>query len=286
MANNEATTQGVVAVAGNLAEGFEGTVEGWVADPEWYLSNLTWLPPYEGALAIYSHAAENFTGSKLVSPKVVLTGAEELNFYASFGNQSTGAADLAVDYSADGVIWTNILPAFVPTETMQLYTVDLSAIPAGEYHLAFVTSGSTDGTYRTIISIDHIIGPELVPMGVDIPANLAIAMVGAVPQLSWEAVTNANSYNVYASANPYGTFTLLGSTDAVTYDLTGVEGYQFYHVTASTDPMVTYASRNTVVSKKPAHQSVSLIPQGSAQEQVVTPTIDSRSLLVPKGLRR
>ncbi len=288
-ANNVATTQAVVAVPGNLQEGFEGAVEGWAADARWYVTNIDWLPPYEGIRALYNHDAANYTGSYLITPKVVLTGTEELNFYASFGNQTTGAASIAIDYSADGETWTNILPAFAPAATMQLYTVDLSAIPAGQYYLAFVTSGSTDGTYRTILCIDHVVGPLLAPEAVDTPANLAIAMVEGVPQLSWDAVTGANSYNVYVGSDPYGTFTPLGSTDEITYDLTGVDSHRFYYVTASTDPLVTYASRNAVVvSKKSSNRGVSLISQDTdtvtVKEHIVPKTTINKNQRVPKGL--
>ncbi|MCB5268677.1 MAG: choice-of-anchor J domain-containing protein, partial [Candidatus Cloacimonetes bacterium] len=283
LTNNSATTQGIIAVEGNLAEGFEGTVDGWtVGDTSyWAITNVDWLPPYEGNWAAYCYGA-TFTDDRLVTPKLVLTGSEELNFYASFGNQSTGAASLAVDYSADGVTWTNILPAFAPTENSQLYTVDLSTIPAGEYYLAFNGSGTNDGTYNTILNLDFVFGPELAIVDVDTPANVAIALVGGTPQLSWEEVPAAGSYNIYSSADPYGEFTLLGSTAALSYDLTADQAHLFYHVTASTDVRQVAAANIPNVSLRAqtslnAAQAPQITPAGNLKtnnrnrQQVILP---------------
>ena len=283
LANNSASTQGVVAVTGNLAEGFEGAIEGWtVSDPSyWTINNIGWLPPYEGAWSAYCLGG-TFTDDRLVTPKVILTGTEELNFYASFGNQSVGAASLAVDYSTDGATWTNILPAFAPTETNQLYTVDLSTIPAGEYYLAFVGSGTTDGQYNTILNVDHVIGPELAIVALDAP-NVTIALVSGAPQLTWDPVDNAVSYKVYASADPYGTFTLLGSTASTIYDLTGADNYHFYYVIASTDARQAAAPSLTGVPvRKQMSANASQAPQITTEKTVKPSNINNQRVIIPK----
>jgi hypothetical protein len=112
-------------------------------------------------------------------------------------------------------------------------------------------------------------------------------MVGGIPQLSWDTVVGALSYNVYGGADPYGAFALVGSTDQLTYDLAGTEAYQFYHVTASTDalPPVMAAKRNIVVSKDAAIKSVSMIQHGSGLEHKVSAPQTTKDLRAPKGLK-
>jgi hypothetical protein len=285
-ANNSATTQGVVAVTGNLAEGFEGTVDGWSAGAEWTLWNAAWLPPYEGALSIAA-GGSTFAESYLITPMVTIGADDELNFYAAFGNQGVGPADLSVAYSADGAVWTGLVSGIIPNDVMELYTVDLSGVTPGDYYLAFIASATFDGSFSTWITIDHVIGPELTPQTIDTPANFAIAMVGGIPQLSWDAVTGAVTYNVYGGADPYGVLALLGATDQLTYDLTGTEGYQFYYVTASTDalPPVMAARKTIVVSKESANRSVSLVKAVDAKEYIApeAKTTSTRSYQVPKG---
>jgi len=284
LTNNSATTQGIIAVEGNLAEGFEGTVDGWTLGDasQWTLNNITWLPPYEGNWAAYCYGA-TFTDDRLITPKVVLTGAEELNFHASFGNQSTGAASLAVDYSADGETWTNILPAFAPTETSQPYTVDLSSIPAGEYYLAFNGSGTNDGTYNTILSLDFVFGPELAIVDVDTPANVAIALVDGTPQLSWDEVPAAQSYIVYSSTDPYGEFTHLGSTNATSYDLTADQAKLFYHVTASTDDVpIAAATIPNVTLRAQTSLNAAQAPQITPAGNLKTNNRNRQQVILPK----
>jgi hypothetical protein len=66
---------------------------------------------------------------------------------------------------------------------------------------------------------------------------VTISRTGGVVSLSWDAVFGANSYLVYGADDPYGTFSLLTTTDLLTYDYLGTEGYKFFKVVASTDPM-------------------------------------------------
>lgn len=279
LANNSATTQGVIAEASHMAEGFEGAIEGWYADEYWALNSIDWLPPYEGSLALYCYGG-TFTDSRLIAPQVVLTGSEELNFYASFGNQSIGAATLAVDYSADGVTWTNILPAFAPGETSQLYTVDLSSIPAGVYYLSFVGSGTSDGTYNTILSLDMIIGPELL---IGAPENVSIAMNAGVTTLSWDAVPEAQSYRVYAGNDPYGEFTLLEATANTSYEVSTNDAMKFYHVTSSKDALRGSLAKNTeIVSPFSPNYHVPQMKTDNPSQNVKTRIVNRQKLVLPK----
>ncbi|MDD3535824.1 MAG: S8 family serine peptidase [Candidatus Cloacimonetes bacterium] len=163
LSNNSASTQGVVAAIGHLAEGFEVAPDGWSWSGEWRRTTAGWLPPYEGNTGLYAWG-NNFSGARLTTPKPIIGNSDELSFYAAFGNQGSGTSTLAVDYSADGVNWTNIKPAFSPALQNTLYTVDLSPIPAGNYYLSFVASGSYSGTHYTLLVVDHVIGPELAPI--------------------------------------------------------------------------------------------------------------------------
>lgn len=56
-------------------------------------------------------------------------------------------------------------------------------------------------------------------------------------RLTWNAVQNANGYKVYACSEPYGTYTLLGSTASEQWDISPSANMMFYKVVAeSTTP--------------------------------------------------
>ncbi len=172
-ANDSYTMDAVVTEEGMLTEGFEDTFApaGWTADADWQQWTATWTPIHEGVAGAAAGNTAGFTDAILATPKVDLTGTkayEELNFYATLGNAGVGAADLDIVYSDDGTTWTEIQGGIVPNETMDLYTIDLSAIPDGQYYLGFRASGSGDGTYATWIVIDHVVAPQMVTYDMDL----------------------------------------------------------------------------------------------------------------------
>jgi hypothetical protein len=81
-------------------------------------------------------------------------------------------------------------------------------------------------------------------LSVDAPTNVAIQISGSNTQISWDTVTGATSYKVFASDTPDGTFTEVTSLGVIvrngetrnravwSSDNTGLQR-KFYHVTAS-----------------------------------------------------
>lgn len=166
--NNTAIIEGIVTEEGLLTAGFEdGTLPlGWMLDTEgnWKVWLNGFTEHYEGANGMAAGNINGFENAILRTRKVILTGTEELNFYATVGNASVGAYSLDIVVSTDGENWTEVQTGIIPTEFMELYTIDLSGVTAGEYFIGFRASGSGDGTYATWIAIDHIVGPEVTPL--------------------------------------------------------------------------------------------------------------------------
>lgn len=67
------------------------------------------------------------------------------------------------------------------------------------------------------------------------PPEVTISLSSGNVVLQWDEVPSAQSYNVYASDTPYGTFELLGSTYETSFTLPLTDSYKFFHVTSSTD---------------------------------------------------
>ncbi|MBW6514806.1 MAG: choice-of-anchor D domain-containing protein, partial [Candidatus Syntrophosphaera sp.] len=125
-----------------------------------------------------------------------------------------------VDNSAGDIPWTT-------------YTYDITSyVAGGNFKLRFRATGanSYDINYWYIDNI----ALTLTPLALDAP-DVAIALVGGVPTLSWLAVDNATTYNVYGSADPFAAdpWTLLDTTANLTYTYTGVEALRFFKVTAN-----------------------------------------------------
>jgi uncharacterized repeat protein (TIGR02543 family) len=210
LANNTGTTQGVIAVAGNLAEGFEGTwlPTAWEAETNWIQWTATWTSQWQGTKGAACGNTLGFADVKLMTPMLEIAANQELNFYGTFGNPITGnPTTIQVMYSADKVTWTPIGSLFELTNAMTLYTVDLSAI-TGDYYLAFAASGAPypGGTYSTWAVVDHVVGPKIkvfAPNAVTLtaPADEATG-VNEKPTLSWTAAADGGvptGFKIYLS---------------------------------------------------------------------------------------
>ena len=75
-----------------------------------------------------------------------------------------------------------------------------------------------------------------VAVSLNSPSNINISATSSIASISWNSVQNANSYKVYRSTDPYGTYSLYTSTSSTSYDIptSGLSKY-FYYIVASTD---------------------------------------------------
>ncbi|MDD3156324.1 MAG: S8 family serine peptidase, partial [Candidatus Pacebacteria bacterium] len=70
------------------------------------------------------------------------------------------------------------------------------------------------------------------------PQNITTSVEGDTLTVSWSAVTNALSYLVYHSDDPYSGFTYLGTTDQTSYDISVTSATKkFYYIKASNQEM-------------------------------------------------
>ena len=81
----------------------------------------------------------------------------------------------------------------------------------------------------------------------DIPQNVTIEIIGTDVQISWDSVTGANSYKIYADDDPYADDwgDAVASVSGTTWSETIVDEMKFYYVVASTDE-----AREMINSKK------------------------------------
>ncbi len=128
-----------------------------------------------------------------------------------------------------------------PTET--------GSIPTGtnkDFNLTFNAADLAEGTYNANIVVtctDPVNSPITVPVTLTVasgggpitpavPANLTTSIVSGNVFINWDDSADATSYDVYASANPYGTFSLLTNVTNSEYTYTGTETKMFFYIVA------------------------------------------------------
>jgi hypothetical protein len=205
-----------VATAGNHTFKFEyskdesaagGTNEVWVDYIEFITNSQPVTPPTP----------------VLASPS---NGSSSSNSTPTFDwNDVTGTTlyDLLVDNNADFSS-----PEINVTAVPSSYTVPTKALSSGTYYWKVkVTSAS--GSYSDTWSYT-VSGGTITPA---VPANLTTSIVSGNVYVNWDDSADATSYDVYSSADPYGTFTLLTNVTNSEYTYTpGTNTKMFFYIVA------------------------------------------------------
>jgi hypothetical protein len=119
----------------------------------------------------------------------------------------------------------------IGTSTTLSYT-DSSVPVTGDYTYK-VTAAYVSPVGESLPSNEIVLNVEATGGTLDAPANVVTALVGSDIRVSWDASTGATSYDVYTSADPYGTFTFEGNTANTYYDYTpGTTAKMFFYIKA------------------------------------------------------
>jgi hypothetical protein len=199
--------------ANQIAESFDATgfpPVGWANPGSWSRSTTT---PFYGAATAYKSAST--TTAILSTPMCTIGAGSTLDFYYRAGS-TTGNGLMNIKYSTDRVTWNQIGATIsMPAVTSWNYaSVELGAIPAGNYYLGFevFTSSSTQSIY-----IDHVFGPQFAavapgPVTLSSPADASTGLT-QYPSFTWTAPTTGGmpyGYKIYCDTNATPT-TLLGT---------------------------------------------------------------------------
>nr|MDA3838683.1 right-handed parallel beta-helix repeat-containing protein [Candidatus Delongbacteria bacterium] len=82
------------------------------------------------------------------------------------------------------------------------------------------------------------------------PSNVNISENSGWATITWNAVANANSYEIWSSTDPYGTFSYVKSTASTSWGTSVTETKYFYYVIASTDASKSNIEKPITLDKK------------------------------------
>ena len=106
-------------------------------------------------------------------------------------------------------------------------TYDASGLVAGTYESNITISSDDPDEGSQVVAVTFTVGnttPPSAPIYVDPPIQGNI--------LQWQAVSGATSYDIYSSADPYGTFTFVTNVTGTQYTMPMTEQKMFYYVVA------------------------------------------------------
>ncbi len=130
--------------------------------------------------------------------------------------------------------WSGTVNAYSTNQVIVKLNAD--ALWAGDFTSnIIITSNEPDNPQHTIPVNVHV-NPY---QALNTPQNLAVETIGENIKLSWDAVTTATSYNVYACSNPYGTF----------IDVTSSGSFNSKNMGAGTKSRATWTSGTTGIDR-------------------------------------
>ena len=169
-----------------------------------------------------------------------------------FGSGSFDA-DLTFTFNEDLIDADESDPA-----NIKLYTRASNADTSWVYltNASSVNAATDESTFDGITEFSQFIIGRYEQQSLDIPQDVTISIDQDSVHISWDTVSGANSYKIYASDDPYGTFTEDGS-GTFTYESWSApvpNGKMFYYVIASSDTVrdnVPFLSKpSKVISNK------------------------------------
>ncbi|HXK50557.1 MAG TPA: hypothetical protein PKW56_08820, partial [Clostridiales bacterium] len=113
-------------------------------------------------------------------------------------------------------------------------TINLTCSAAGlvaRTYEANITAATNDPANPTkVVNVQFLVETGGTPPSA--PINVTTVQSGTDITVSWDAVSGATSYDVYSSADPYGTFTFVTNVATNQYVATASESKLFWYVVA------------------------------------------------------
>jgi large repetitive protein len=176
-----------------------------------------------------------------------------LNFCTVGIENSTGTVGINVVHNAS-YLKNSLAIAFTPPQTGWVSASPkrgyIAASNSQTVTMSFNSSGLTAGKYYGNLYIDST-DPDTPTITVPVkftvmsiipavPANVTTSVISGNIFINWDDSANATSYDVYYSANPYGTFTFLTNVAVSQYTYTpGTNSKMFFRIVAKNSTKVS-----------------------------------------------
>ena len=159
----------------------------------------------------YLTRAQNTNATWLVD-NIVVTGDEAVPY-----------TWLTVNSSTSGTV------AVSGSQTINI-TCDATGLTEGVYNADIIILSDDPDESNKILPVVFTVESGSVPLSA--PINVTTVQSGTDITVSWDAVSGATSYDVYSSADPYGTFTFVTNVATNQYVATASESKLFWYVVA------------------------------------------------------
>ncbi len=103
-----------------------------------------------------------------------------------------------------------------------------AGLSAGTYNANITVASNDPDEPSKVLPVQFVVNQPTVIPGV--PSNIVTSVVGTDLVIDWDAAADATSYDVYASDDPYGTFTFVTNVSTNQYSAPYSEAKKFWYV--------------------------------------------------------
>lgn len=201
----------------------------------------TAIDPHTGEKGAYCFAAINYPNNDwLISPQLNLSSDATLSFWARSYTAQYGLERFKVGVSTTGIDPSNftIISGANYIQAPASWTQYTYTLPQPAKYFA-VQCVSNDAFIFMVD--DFLVTDQSLPPILTAPENVAIEAFPGEMSLGWDPVPYANSYKIYGSNDPYGTYIFLQSVEDnhiaftdQTLNTLGLSNRAFFKITADT----------------------------------------------------
>jgi hypothetical protein len=129
--------------------------------------------------------------------------------------------------------WLTVAPlsgsVAVSGSTQITATYNATGMDAGTYNANITVSTNDPYNPTKVIPVQFVVnGGEIIP---GVPANIVTSVVSGNIFINWDDAADATNYDVYSSADPYGTFAFLANVSVSEYTyVPGANTKMFFHI--------------------------------------------------------
>jgi hypothetical protein len=211
-----------------------------------------WFELYSTTAVVGAMGAPNHQTIQI--PLTYCTATARFRFHASLPRSSG-------NWNIDNIVVSGAVPySWMTVDGNSTTSGTIAASASDNVSIGFNAAGLALGTYVGAVNLTstysnktiivQLTVSEEVPNDPVTPANVVTSISGANLVIDWDVSANATGYDVYASDDPYGTFTVVQSVATNQYTVAYTASKKFYYIVATNAAKTSKKQTRIVIEKK------------------------------------
>lgn len=199
---------------------------------DYTINGTDWINVYTNTASVGASGTPDHQRIKLPTKSATM----QIRFKATMKNQSEShwnIDNVAIEgLNPANYAWLTVSPltgsVAVSGSSQITATYNATGMDAGTYNANITIASNDPYTPSTVIPVEFVVtSGTIVP---NAPTNVVTSIVSGNVYINWDDMADTDSYDIYTSADPYGTYTLLTNVGVSEYTYSGTETKMFFQI--------------------------------------------------------